>query len=204
MAGTSGSISPSPPPLQSCSHCSLLQALTTSPLLQCCRIPQNCSLVTSHWHTSHLIDIKLTIYFLCKKCIDSCICPTTIHESTGIKIRNSCKIKNHKGISICDSCLSSSISSCSLFLRYPRLVSGLVVRAGAAHCTTALRGEEVQLQSLQQLSPALQPGLTAALQCEICSSCIVPCHFRCWYEAGTEVQLESEGWCWLPSAILTR
>ena len=62
------------------------------------------------------------------------------------------------------------LHSCALFLSYPRLVSGVVVRAGAAHCTTALRGEEVQLQSLQQLSPALQPGLTAALHCEICSS----------------------------------
>ena len=62
-----------------------------------------------------------------------------------------------------------------LFL-VPEELSLLSIRSGCAggscplqHCT-ALRGEEVQLQSLQQLSPALQPGLTAALHCEICSS----------------------------------
>ena len=55
-----------------------------------------------------------------------------------------------------------------LFL-VPEELSLLSIRSGCAggscplqHCT-ALRGEEVQLQSLQQLSPALQSGLTAAL-----------------------------------------
>ena len=52
--------------------------------------------------------------------------------------------------------------------QYPEWLCGRELPT-ALHCT-ALRGEEVQLQSLQQLSPALQPGLTAALHCEICSS----------------------------------
>ena len=80
--------------------------------------------------------------------------------------------------------------------QYPEWLCGRELPTAALHCG-------VKRYNCRVCSSSVLPCSRGWRQhCIVRSAavlCIVPFHFRCWYEAGTEVQLEPQGWCWLLS-----